>query len=226
MDEANAKPAVLSTGSDVERTAKQSTNACETCSISPLLGKSYSPGKLCSDDDRIKEIEEDEDDFTIQYSMPSKFCWRQMLPKFFFDSLSLKERQTINDLIEKCLLAVIEEKLVEFKSSSLLDVADQHCFLEEATPPSKKDGTWKHAKSRRHRKSSSKNPKGSLGKYVENGMVCTDWPSGKGCFFCVDDRPFGFFRVAFCRDGLVLSGGVPFLLGMLQMQDNRRKKRW
>ncbi|GMH21396.1 hypothetical protein Nepgr_023238 [Nepenthes gracilis] len=52
---------------------------------------------------------------------------------------------------------------------SVSDVFSNHA-QEEAnqviTPPFEQDGTWKHAKSRRHRKSKSKNSKGSLGKCI------------------------------------------------------------
>ncbi|GMH01986.1 hypothetical protein Nepgr_003825 [Nepenthes gracilis] len=97
--------------------------------------------------DQVEEVVDDKDDFHNPTLNALKMLLEANATETYLDSLTPEGRQTVHDFIEKCLLA--EEA------------------SQVSTPPhspSEQDGTYKQAKSRRHKK--SKNSMGSLGKCI------------------------------------------------------------
>ncbi|GMH29111.1 hypothetical protein Nepgr_030954 [Nepenthes gracilis] len=161
-----------------------SIQSSETCSVSPLLEKFYLSGKLCLDDlsaamkrgpmiasDQAEEVVEDEDDFHDPTLDALKMLLEANTTQTYLDSLTSEGRQTVSDIMEKVSLLrtpVSSNCSSRLSDRSISDAYSNHAQegANQVTTPSELDGTWKQAKSRRHRKSTFKNSKGSLGKYV------------------------------------------------------------
>ncbi|GMH17028.1 hypothetical protein Nepgr_018869 [Nepenthes gracilis] len=109
-------------------------------------------------------VEEDQVDFTDPNLVALRMVLEANTIQTFLASLTPKELQTMRGLLDKWLSAESEAP----STSSPRIVADQDSLPamvnQGSTPPSEVAGSWQKVKSRRHRKSTSKNSKGSINK--------------------------------------------------------------
>ncbi|GMH09726.1 hypothetical protein Nepgr_011567 [Nepenthes gracilis] len=127
-------------------------------------------GNPMTDSAQVEEIEEDENDFHDPMLNALKVLLEANATQAYLDSLT-SEGSQLGGLVAG--LHIIDESISSIFSSrrsdrSACDAFSNHAQEEanHVSTPFKQDGHLKQAKSRRHRKSTSKNTKGSLGKGI------------------------------------------------------------
>ncbi|GMH12753.1 hypothetical protein Nepgr_014594 [Nepenthes gracilis] len=134
--------------------------------------------------DQVEEVVEDEDNFHDPTLNALKMLLDANATHIYLDSLTLEGGlvEGLHIVDESApVMSLLGTPVSSNWSQSLSDRSVNDAYSNNTqeganqitnSSPSEKEGTWKQAKFRRHRKSTSKNAKGSSGKRITRNTGC------------------------------------------------------